>query len=230
MSETMFVRNLKVFNRKERFYLIGAALGNPNFKLCEDFIGKLQGLIKSDEIDFLNCRFVAMDYHLDWIYASLFLAAQGISPENAASEKKNWKRDENNLLISATQQDIDLIAVFADTKNQLRDHLFLVEAKGVGSWNTRQLQAKGKRIEAIFSNHYLLDAAAVVPHFVYAGPKPPNKAIFCDLPSIMNTSESLPFVHLKLPDTLAKLTQCSAIDGKASGGGPNWKVEVISDP
>ncbi|WP_235630015.1 hypothetical protein [Aeromonas veronii] len=56
------IKNLKSFNRKERFYLVGQMLGNPDFRMDDkqlDEISRLIGLTIPREY------FAAMDYHLD---------------------------------------------------------------------------------------------------------------------------------------------------------------------
>lgn len=56
------IEQLARFNRKERYYVVAWALGNPQFALCADFreqLGTAIGLpIPAD-------AYVAMDYHLD---------------------------------------------------------------------------------------------------------------------------------------------------------------------
>ena len=65
------MEHLESFNRKERFFLVGNALGNPDFQLSTDFQTKLNTAFG---IPPPNSAFVAMDYHLDWLHASPFLA------------------------------------------------------------------------------------------------------------------------------------------------------------
>ena len=65
------MEHLESFNRKERFFLVGNALGNPDFQLSTDFQTKLNTAFG---IQPPNSAFVAMDYHLDWLHASPFLA------------------------------------------------------------------------------------------------------------------------------------------------------------
>ena len=43
-----FIDNLKRFNRKERFFLVGMALGNPAFQLSDAFRKQLNNLLKVD--------------------------------------------------------------------------------------------------------------------------------------------------------------------------------------
>ena len=52
---------LESFNRKERFFLIGDALGNPAFQLSDDFRVELNTAFG---IHPLSNAFAAMDYHL----------------------------------------------------------------------------------------------------------------------------------------------------------------------
>lgn len=55
---------LQRFNRKERFFLVGHALGNKDFRLPEDFRLSLSSATNLGEE--IPCdAFAAMDYHLD---------------------------------------------------------------------------------------------------------------------------------------------------------------------
>ena len=67
------MEHLESFNREERFFLVGTALGNPDFQLSTDFQTKLNTAFG---IQPPNSAFVAMDYHLDWLHASPFPALQ----------------------------------------------------------------------------------------------------------------------------------------------------------
>jgi len=71
---TTLMEHLESFNRKERFFLIGDARGNRAFQLSADFRARLS---EAFGIEPPSSAFVAMDYHLDWIHASLFLTQQG---------------------------------------------------------------------------------------------------------------------------------------------------------
>ncbi|WP_349918403.1 hypothetical protein [Aeromonas veronii] len=64
------IENLKSFNRKERFYLVGQMLGNPEFRMDDKQLDEISRLIG---FKIPREYFAAMDYHLDWIYASLYL-------------------------------------------------------------------------------------------------------------------------------------------------------------
>jgi hypothetical protein len=151
---------LQSFNSKERFFVVGEILGNPQFQPSPDFLEQvckaLQLPVPKPPI------FCAMDYHLDWIYASLQVAGDrqdGLIYPN--SEGK----------IKAQQEDVDfLIACDADDVC----HMILIEAKGVTGWNNRQMTSKANRLREIFGE----DGEGwqgVRPHFVIMSPAEPRK-------------------------------------------------------
>lgn len=131
---TDLITILKSFNRKERFFLIGQALGNSHFILADSFKKKLSDKL---ELNIPSNAFVAMDYHIDWIFASLFLF---LNPKKHPPYKTDGA-------LTATQEDVDLIIAFID-----RDiyHLILIEAKGETSWSNKQLNSKSERLKKIF--------------------------------------------------------------------------------
>src|SRR5581483_7130104 len=93
---------LQRFNRKERFFLVGAALGNSGFSLSADFRASVGAAL---DLQIPDDAFVAMDYHLDWIYASLVLANRdGDCGPYANSDR----------LIRAQQADTDLLVAYRD--------------------------------------------------------------------------------------------------------------------
>ena len=58
------IEHIQRFNRKERFILVGQALGNPSFVLGREFKTKLADCLQRAIPDDAYC---AMDYHLDWL-------------------------------------------------------------------------------------------------------------------------------------------------------------------
>ena len=56
------IEYLRSFNRKERFLLVGTALGNPTFRLDSTFS---QNLGDRFALEVSSDAFVAMNYHLD---------------------------------------------------------------------------------------------------------------------------------------------------------------------
>jgi len=144
------IEYLKDFNSKERFFLAGQILGNPNFTLSSGFREKIGGLL---EISVPANALSAMDYHIDWLYASLTLA------ENANAAKV-YRNDDN--VIRGQSEDVDWLIAF---KNQGEYHLILIEAKGVTNWTNRQMASKAKRLGDIFGEQGSR-WAGVAPHFV----------------------------------------------------------------
>ena len=69
------IEYLRTFNRKERFFLVGTALGNPAFRFDSAFSERLGGTFA---LEVPADVFVAMDYHLDWIYARAYLSHEGL--------------------------------------------------------------------------------------------------------------------------------------------------------
>ena len=90
---------LRSFNLKERYYLIGTALGN-RFRLSWEFIDTLNSALG---VNIPGDAFAAMDYHLDWIYASLVLA----SLDGQAMVFPNTDRS-----VTGTQEDVDFLIAY----------------------------------------------------------------------------------------------------------------------
>src|SRR5207244_734415 len=65
---------LDQFNRKERFFLVGAALGKPTFQTDPRFLAAVGAAarVKFPHPKHVHCY---MDFHLDWLYAALFLGS-----------------------------------------------------------------------------------------------------------------------------------------------------------
>ena len=106
---------LKSFNSKERFFLLGHVFDNPAFLISSKFRRELEGKL---DIIISEDAFAAMDYHLDWLYASLIWAED--------YEKKGEPYLKNDI-IEGNQEDIDFIIAFDD---ESISHLIFVEAKG----------------------------------------------------------------------------------------------------
>ncbi|MEZ6963830.1 hypothetical protein [Aeromonas sp. S9(2024)] len=213
------IKNLKSFNRKERFYLVGQMLGNPDFRMDDkqlDEISKLIGLTIPREY------FAAMDYHLDWIYASLFLTQKhdkNIFPRNFIDNNKKV-----DLQISGTQEDVDFILAFVDHENTT--HIVMIEAKGDSYFSNAQLNSKNKRFKAIFGdeNTWL----NVRPHFLLCSPKEPQNVSIEDPVYFIGQQESqLIWFSLVMDIGKNKITRC--MDGEKnnqpSSEGDHWKVE-----
>ncbi|MFQ5825771.1 MAG: hypothetical protein ACE5IA_00305 [Dehalococcoidia bacterium] len=204
---TKIINNLKAFNRKERFFLIGMALGNTEFRLSRGFRDAIEQKL---HLNVPEDAFAAMDYHLDWIYASLFLALKA---------KPVQVHQNTNNLITATQEDIDFIIAFEMGNAH---HLILLEAKGVMGFNNRQLASKAQRLKEIFGDQGKC-WPGVVPHFAIVSPKEPVRLNTSDWPSWMKPDNKVRWIELAIPKGLKRLTRCEE-NGRPSNSGKWWKA------
>ena len=202
------IQFLESFNRKERFFLIGEALGNPEFRLAKDFrtkLGNELGLpIPAD-------AFVAMDYHLDWIHASVFLASTDYE------DPLVYPNDEG--IATGTQEDVDLIVGFEDAEIT---YLLLVEAKAETGWNNKQLRSKACRLRKIFGAKGK-QFPRVKPYFLLMSPRRPIHIDTTVWPSWMTRDGDLVWMELKVKPGRRRITRTTG-DGNASMGGKFFRV------
>lgn len=165
---------LESFNRKERFFLISHALqgpqGKPVFTLSDDFRGQLEQKL---EFDFAipADAFVAMDYHLDWVAASL---AKWES-DKAGKVDESIFPNPGQKVVEGNQEDIDLLVAF---NRGGQYHLIFVEAKayegdGFASFKRDQLESKSDRLVKIFGDNGQ-KYGKITPHFCLLSPKDPT--------------------------------------------------------
>ncbi len=150
---------LKSLNRKERFFLVGAALGNPTFRLGDEYARVLS---KKFDLAVPPCSWAAMDYHLDWISAALHVT------HNPPTEGERWP---NTGIVKGNQEDVDLIVGFDNADTTV---LLLIEAKADTAWTNSQQNSKADRLSRIFgpgSDRY----PGVEPHFALTSPNEPEK-------------------------------------------------------
>lgn len=201
---------LRQFNRKERFYLIGSALGNREFTLCAQFrevLGDTFGLIVPPG------AFVAVDYHIDWIAAALMIHFCGTKYESGVYPK-------DNKLIAANIEDIDLLIGYHGGDAY---HIILLEAKGATGWANEQMVSKATRFEAVFGE----DGKrwpGVIPHFGLVSPRKPMKLNIGKWPSWMKKQDSEVFwMCLEMPAGLKRIERCDE-NGTVTRKGAWWKV------
>ncbi|MND66032.1 hypothetical protein D3C87_1018000 [compost metagenome] len=221
MSKSL-IDNLKSFNRKERFYLIGQILGNPEFRMDDKQLDKISTLIG---FKIPREYFAAMDYHLDWIYASLFLTQEHDEKPFSRNFIDNNKKVD--LQISGTQEDVDFLLAFADHENTT--HIVMIEAKGDSYFSNGQLDSKNKRFKAIFGNENTWPN--VRPHFLICSPKEPQNVSIEDPAYFMLTKDqNLIWFPLVMDTGKNKVTLCmgSEENNKPSSEGDHWKVEIRS--
>lgn len=209
-------KHLQSFNRKERFHLVGQMLGNKDFKLGKGVLKSIIEDIGAQKFklnDYGNPKnfFAAMDYHLDWIYASLILYSE-------TNEQKTRSKERD--CIKCTQEDIDFLISFTDNDNTT--HIILIEAKGDSTFTNKQLESKKNRLNAIFGNKGK-KWDKIKPHFILCSKKKPSYRI--------NKANS-PFgkghflwFKIEMPNDLYKVTSCED-NGIQSQKGSCWKVET----
>lgn len=202
------LNNLGLFNRKERFFLVGLALGNQHFSLSQEFRRKLDATFS---LNVPENAFAAMDYHLDWIYASLYLYSKG---------DRIYKNLDGH--IKATQEDIDFLVAYYDGTVC---HIVMLEAKGVTGWTNGQLNSKAKRLKGIFGE-YGNEWPGVIPHFAIISPIEPKRLNHQEWPVWMKPNNSVPWIKLPIPKNLRSITRCDE-SGKRSSQGNSWKAEQI---
>jgi hypothetical protein len=204
-----FLLNLEALNRKERFFLIGAALGNPTFRLSDKF---RESLSESPlRLSVPSDALVFMDYHLDWIHAATFLHARGDS-------FKAPRHDNAARVSTGTQEDIDLVIAYEEVG---LIHLILLEAKAESGWTNKQMQSKVARLTSIFG----MDGRAVrgiAPHFSLVSPRPPQQLAFASWPTWMLADGKPAWMHLHVPPGRVRLEGCNDI-GKPDSARPYFR-------
>lgn len=191
---------LASYNRKERFHLVKQALGG--FQVC----GALKQALKEEDnsIEIPEKHFAAMDYHLDWIYASLY------SYFGKQEDKGPFKNDRN--IIKGSQEDIDFLIAYKDNGGIF--HLIFLEAKGVTGWSNKQMDSKSARFKEILGQ--TASKWQIVPHFFLLSPRKPEN---------LNVKSAWKWVELNIPlKDLEKVVKCDE-SGKAKKDGAYWKIK-----
>ena len=195
------IEQLESFNRKERFFLVGAALGNPSFRLAQSFRATLGPVFG---IDVPDNAFVAMDYHLDWIHVAILLAGN-----DADSVHSNVP-----TVVTGTQEDVDLLVAF---KQGAITHLLLLEAKAETGWTNKQTLSKSRRLRQIFGANGL-QHSNVAPHFALMSPRPPKRLDTSEWPNWMTRGGEPIWFKLSVPPGLRRVTRCDSNGMQSSTG------------
>ncbi len=176
---TRAIRWLDTLNRKERYHLIRALTGGP-FPVSAQFRKQLQAALgqryskKYGDLP-QSFPFVAMDYHLDWVYAWVRIITESekepgeIRAADSLNTYERGGRGGKNPLVGSNQ-DVDLLIAYPDPKNPNTTHAVFLEAKGDTDWNPKQFKEKAERLNLIFGPEGDKRLPDVVPHFVLVGP------------------------------------------------------------
>ena len=197
---------LESFNRKERFFLVAQALGNPKFELSDDFrqkLGDTVGVsIPTEKV------FVAMDYHLNWVHASLVLSR----PEKYGNSP--FRRDPD-IVKPRDQQDVDLLVAFEEKPFF---NLIFIEAKGYDDGKladysrkdpSDQLEKKVRRLTKIFDS-YGKDFSDVKPRLCLVLGKEPAVQSVEHWPDWALEPDGKPnYLRLDLPEDRKRVQCCN---------------------
>jgi len=181
VDPTAVIECLRSFNSKERFFLIGHALDNPTLKIGQRFKMAVEGCLG---ISVPDGAFTAMDYHLDWLWASLYLTFNGHTVPGVVPN--------TDRVIKAQQEDIDFMVAFSEGP---LCHIVLIEAKGVTGWTNKQMASKVQRFEQILG----ADGKrwpCVVPHVLLLSPRRPQRLNVSAWPSWMTVGGEVPWCQL----------------------------------
>jgi hypothetical protein len=200
-------------NRKERYHLVSFASGGTGFRLCERF---RTTLLVATGLTVPEDAFVAMDYHLNWIYASCILGSDDRTDLVRDNPLVHWRTDDLRI-VQGNQQDVDLIVAFNEGK---KTHLILIEAKGVLSFTNDELRSKAVRLAAIFGDSGG-SLRNVEPHFVIVSPKEPKRLVVTDWPEWMRRFK---WAKLPIEGAFLKVTRCDKV-GIPDADGVFWTTK-----
>lgn len=230
------IENLSQFNRKERFHLLAEALGMQRMEnqldpLFASRLSKLTGLKVPPRV------FLAIDYHLDWLYAALQITqVEKLASDvkwNPASPRENVfsRGPEGRRRIYRTPQDIDLLIAYDEPETKIVQ-LLLVEAKFDTSWSNSQLEKKARHLSRIFGSDENEWAEVAVPHFLIASPREPKNLKREILPAWARVHEpwwiKIGGLHAdeKAGQSLVRICCCDKA-GQDSRDGNCWKVVKV---
>jgi hypothetical protein len=132
MSITETLRRL---NRKERYWVVRTALGDPSRTLDGAFCKALEEKLNDRDVSVdVSTAWWAMDYHFNWLFAALQVHC-GKTNDGAPA----W--DNASGAVQGNQEDIDLVVASGND-------IILVEAKN-GSWSSDQLRSKIERLKLL---------------------------------------------------------------------------------
>ena len=217
---TDLIHLLSKFNRKERYFLVSQALGNKGgsngFLLDQSFREKL-GRVIGVEVPWTALAW--MDYHLDWIAASLW------AHKTSGYPRKTFDNPCQRA-VTGTQQDIDLLIAF---KTRTDYHLVLLEAKGDGNWSNGQLAKKSEQLREIFGpngDKY----PNVKPYFCLTSPRKSQDLETKSWPAWMWRDGEDPYwLELNLPYPRLRVTRCNS-RGTSSKDGDHFRIRKLQKP
>lgn len=228
------IEHLRSFNRKERFYVVAQALqDSTSFTLHPRFLARLEATFG---IQIPSDYFAAMDYHLDWLYASLYLAA-GNDPgsEHSIPDPKSQNEIEDKktrTVVEGNQEDVDFLLAYGD---DTETHLIILEAKGATGWTNGQMEPKARRLKEILTDDPAKEWRPIPElkvHFALWSPRDQRKLVTKGWPSWMTATTGIDeegeqkqkphWIRLVLPPR-NRVTRCNPAD-PSSKSWTHWTV------
>ena len=169
--------------------------------------------------------FVAMDYHLDWLAASVALYDSGDCVDKVFSNQE--VDDTKHRLIEGTQEDMDLLVAFESDKVF---HLILIEAKayegnGFASFDRNQLRSKGNRLRMIVQNESAdNDVSRIKTYFYLMSKNHPNPTTDYEWPWDKDN-----WIQLDLPSLGQRrlVQRFNRASGKPDSKGPDFRIRRV---
>ncbi|HEX7927925.1 MAG TPA: hypothetical protein VF678_10050 [bacterium] len=188
-----------------------------------------------------STAFVAVDYHIDWLYGAVGIAQSGVDPKLFfQSAKENRPRKNPNHYsraakqyereIAGSQEDIDLLIAFADAQGHV--HLIFGEAKFDQDWDRKQLHRKCERLKT-WSEFAAQNNCDVSSYLVLLSPKKPGKVRSILKSGVAMAGElarghaELPWIPLKTNRAFLKVERCNG-RGAPSKTGKYWHYAKTS--
>lgn len=203
---------LQRLDRKERAVLLRWAM-QSEFLLGDSFRDEVGRSLK---LTIPPRAFVAMDYHLDWLFAALALTFS--SPRT--SPVPRTQDGETAPDIEGNHRDIDLLVVWDSGETT---QMLMIEAKGSMGWSNTQLWEKMRRLKLIFRETAPW-APRVSPHFLLASPKESKGIVTNGWPIWATRQDGRPnWIEMGMASDLRRVERCDGI-GNASAQGDHWHI------
>lgn len=200
------------FNRKERHILWEQATGSGSrVALSSSYRQKLSDAIG---VHVPDKHLVAVDLHLNWLYAAL-LAHSGKALETAHPIPPAEEGDpDQRRAYEHNQEDIDMLVAFeADATT----YVVLIEAKGFTAWSNKQMRSKIRRLDRIVKDAVPPDDVDI--RLVLTSFNPP---VNLDVPWGRWSGpgrETPPFISLAKPQDRLLVEECDSQGTRKQSGG-----------
>lgn len=196
---------LERFNRKERYWLIRNALGDPGapMLLAPSFLKTLR---EKTKLEIPDDAWWAIDYHIDWLFGALqcFLRRD---------EKGAYHAD----LLTGSQEDFDFVVAYDRT-------LILIEAKATGPWRTVQCESKFERLDRL-EKTLLKECGLTVKTLVLSPTPPPEK--FAGMSECLGRAFSN-WIELSMDGQREHFTVLKRVPGAVKP--TEWQIDRVRNP